>query len=69
MFNVVFYSQNNQYRLFKDGIEYVIHAHRMKKNFSLTSADEMKRLVNASKNFVLMMIKFKGENDHTSKTF
>ena len=55
----IFYRENNRYRLTKDGIEYIIRAHRMKTNLSLVSTNQMKRLVNASKNFVLMIVKAK----------
>ena len=48
----IFYREKNQYHLFKDGIEYVIHAHCMKTSLSLIYAGQMKRLVNASKNYV-----------------
>lgn len=44
---------------FKDGVEYIVRAHRKKMNLSLVSVGQMKRLVNASKNFVLLMIKLK----------
>ena len=43
--------------LFKDGVEYIVRAHTKKMNLSLINAGQMKRLVNSSKNFVLLMIK------------
>ena len=49
----------NRYQLTKDGIEYIVRAHRMKSNISLVSANQMKRLVNASKNFFIMIVKTK----------
>ena len=55
----IFYREDNMYKLTKDGINYIVHAHRMKTNLSLVSANQMKRLVNASKNFVLMIVKEK----------
>ena len=55
-----FYRKDNNYQLTKDGIEYIIHAHCMKTNISLVSANQMKRLVNESNNFVLIIVK---END------
>ena len=61
------YRTKNQYHIFKDGIENVIHAHQMKTSLPLIFAGQMKRLVNASKNFVLMMIKVKENNDDVSK--
>ena len=41
----------------------------MKTNLSLISVGQMKRLVNVRKNFVLMMIKVKENNDDASKSF
>ena len=43
--------------MFKDGIEYIVRTHSKKLNLSLVYAEQMKRLVNASNNFVLLMIK------------
>jgi hypothetical protein len=53
--------------LFKDGVEYVVRAHTKKMNLSVINAGQMKRLVNASKNFVLLMIKPK--NDVENEAF
>ena len=47
----IFYREYNRYQLTKDGVEYIVRAHHMKTNNSLVSANQMKRLVNASKNF------------------
>ena len=47
------------YHLTKYGVEYIVHAHHMKTNLSLVSAIQMKRLVNSSKNFVLIIFKAK----------
>ena len=55
----IFYREDNDYHLTKDGIEYIICAHCMKTNLSLVYANEMNRLINASKNFVLMIVKEK----------
>jgi hypothetical protein len=57
----IFYRQENKYHLFKDNVEYVVRAHTKKMNLSIINAGQMKRLVNASKNFVLLMIKPKKE--------
>jgi hypothetical protein len=43
----------------KNGVEYIVRSHHKKMNLSLVSVGQMKRLVNASKNFVLLMIKAK----------
>ena len=48
----IFYHQENKYHLFKDGVEYIVRAHTKKMNLSLINVGQMKRLVNASKNFV-----------------
>ena len=48
-------------------MEYIVRAHKIRTNLAIVSAGQMKRLVNASKNFVLMMVKMK--NDEISKYF
>jgi hypothetical protein len=53
----IFYRHENKYHLFKNGVEYIVRAHTKKLNLSLVNARKMKRLVNASNNFVLLMIK------------
>jgi hypothetical protein len=53
----IFHRHENKYHLFKDGVEYIVRAHTKKMNLPLINAGQMKRLVNASKNFVLLMIK------------
>jgi hypothetical protein len=63
----IFYRQENKYHLFKDGVEYVVRAHTKKMNLLVINAGQMKRLVNASKNFVLFMIKPK--NDVENEAF
>ena len=55
----IFYREYNMCQLTKDGFEYIVRAHRMKINLSLVSASQMKRLVNVSKNFVVMIVKEK----------
>jgi hypothetical protein len=57
-----FHRHENKYHLFKNGVEYIVRAHTKKMNFSLTNVGHMKRLVNASNNLVLLMIKPK-DND------
>jgi hypothetical protein len=63
----IFYHQENKYHLFKYGVEYVVRSHTKKMNLSVINAGKMKRLVNASKNFVLLMIKPK--NDIENEAF
>ena len=53
----VFYRHENKYHLIKHGVDYIVIANRKKLNISLVNVGKMKRLVNASKNFVLLMIK------------
>jgi hypothetical protein len=53
----IFHHHENKYHLFKNGVEYIVRAHTKKLNLSLVNAGQMKKLVNVSKNFVLLMIK------------
>jgi len=55
----IFHCHENKYHLFKNGVDYIVRAHTKKLNLSLVNAGKMKRLVNDSKNFVLLMIKLK----------
>jgi hypothetical protein len=57
----IFHRHENKYHLFKNEVEYNVRAHTKKMNLSLVNAGQMKRLVNASKNFVLLMIKPKDD--------
>jgi hypothetical protein len=53
----IFHCHENKYHLFKNGVEYIVREHTNKLNLLLVNVEQMKRLVNASKNFVLLMIK------------
>jgi hypothetical protein len=53
----IFHRHENKYHLFKNGVEYIVRAHTKKLNLSLVNASQMKRLVNASKTIILLMIK------------
>ena len=53
----IFHHHENKYHLFKNGVEYIVRAHKKKLNLSLVNAGQMKRLVNKNKNYVLLMIK------------
>ena len=53
---VVFYHHEKKYHFLEDGVEYIVRAHHKKLNISLVNAGQMKRLVNANKKFVLLMI-------------
>jgi hypothetical protein len=59
----IFHRHENKYHLFKNGVEYIVRAHTTKMNLSLTNVGQMKRLVNASKNLVLLNIKPKGNDE------
>jgi hypothetical protein len=41
----IFYCEKNKYHIFKDEVEYIVKAHRIKTNISLVSTRQMKRLV------------------------
>ena len=43
--------------MFKNVIEYIVRTHSKKMNLSLMHAGKMKRIVNASQNFSLLMFK------------
>jgi hypothetical protein len=58
----IFHRHENKCHLFKNGVEYIVRAHTKTMNLSLTNAGKMKRLVNVSKNLVLLMTKLK-DND------
>ena len=50
----IFYREHNQYHLFKEGIEYIVHSHSYKNDKSLGTTQQLKRVVNASRNLALM---------------
>ncbi|XP_059064618.1 uncharacterized protein LOC131856732 [Cryptomeria japonica] len=45
--HAIFYRGENKYHLFKDKVEYIVWAHKVKSNLALVNAGEMKRLVNS----------------------
>jgi hypothetical protein len=47
---------------FKNEIEYIVRAHPIKTNVSLVSTGQMKRLINESKLFVLLVVKQKEDD-------
>ena len=61
---VVFYHDEKKYHLLKGGVEYIVRTHHKNLNISLVNEGKMKRLVNASKNFVLLMIKKNDDVDY-----
>ena len=62
----IFHRHENKYHLFKDGKEFIIRGHRKKTNIAMVNAGQVKRLVNSSKNCVLLMIKPKVDVNHES---
>lgn len=60
----IFHRHENKYHLFKGGVEYIVRAHNKKTNLSLVNAGKMKRLVNSSNNFMLLMIKPRNDIDY-----
>jgi hypothetical protein len=59
----IFYREHNQYHLFKEGIEYIVHSHSFKNDKSLGTTQQLKRVVNASRNLALMSIQCKEEKN------
>jgi hypothetical protein len=57
--NAIFYREDNKYQLTKDGKEYIVRAHQKKLNLSLINSGQMKRIVNVSKRYLLMVAKAK----------
>ena len=55
----IFYRAENKYQLIKDGIEYIVRAHKLKNNYTLINLGQMKRIVNSCKKFLLMVVKEK----------
>jgi hypothetical protein len=55
----IFYREDNKYQLTKDGKEYIVRAHQKKLNLSLINSGQMKRIVNVSKRYLLMVVKAK----------
>ena len=55
----IFYHEDNKYQLTKDGKEYIVRAHQKKLNLSLINSGQMKRIVNVSKRYLLMVVKAK----------
>ena len=60
----LFYRHEKKYHFLKDGVEYIVRAHRKKLNISLVNVGKIKKLVNASKNFVLLMINKKDDVEY-----
>ena len=52
----IFYWEKNHYHLFKDGIQYIVHSHKIKTDCSFANTGQLKRVINASKELTLMSI-------------
>ena len=52
----IFYRAENKYQLVKDGVEYIVRAHKLKNNYALINSGQMKRIVNSCKQFLLMVV-------------
>jgi hypothetical protein len=63
----IFFHHENKYHLTKGGVEYIVRSHSMRVNTTLSSAIQMKRLINTNKRYVLMVIREKDVG--TSDTF
>lgn len=57
--DAIFHEKENKYHLFKYGIEYIVRAHKMKTSLDLINVNQIKRLINSSKKYVLMFTKEK----------
>jgi hypothetical protein len=55
----ILFHHENKYYLTKGGVEYVVRSHNMRLNTKLVSAGQMKRLINANKRYVLMVVREK----------
>ena len=62
----IFYRHDNKYHLFKYGKELIVRAHRKKTNIAMVNAGQVKRLVNSSKGFVLLIVKPKVDVNYES---
>ena len=63
---MIFHRHENKYHLFKYGKDFHVRAHRKKTNIAMVNARQVKRLVNSSKSFVLLMVKPKVDMNHES---
>ena len=63
----ILYRVQNHHHLFKEGIEYIVHAHRIKNDWSLVTTRQLKRVVIASKSLTLMSMQVKEESNPEHK--
>ena len=55
--DAIFYRKYHVYHLKKDGIKYIVRAHKIKDHLNSINANQMKRLISSSKRYILMSIK------------
>lgn len=55
--DAIFHRMENKYHLLKDGIEYVVRAHKIRTSLDLINVSQMKRLISSSKKYVLMFVR------------
>ena len=60
----IFHRHESTYHFFKNGIEYIVRAHRNKLILPLVNVGQMKRIVNSSHNFSLLMFKKKDVEEY-----
>jgi len=58
---VILYREENKYNIKKDWIEYIVRALLVNTKLYLVSTRQVKRLVNACKFFVFMIVKYKDD--------
>ena len=56
---IVFFRHEKKYHLTKGGVEYIVRVRSMRVNTTLVSAEQMKRLINTNKRYVLMIVREK----------
>jgi hypothetical protein len=65
--DVIFIGRENQYHLIKDGKYFIINAFKRKSNISLVSANQAKKLIVLSKNFLLLFLRQNQQVDESIK--
>jgi len=55
--DVLFYRKEHMYHLIKDGIKYIVRAHKTQNHLNKINANQMKHLISSSKRYILMSIK------------
>ena len=55
--DALFYMREHKYHLKKDGVVFIVRAHKTKTHLDLVIANQMKQLISSNKIFVLMCVK------------